>query len=157
MYGCYSDRTGGVRARSGEVGGLNFATQASPPPTSEESRSLTTWQTTSLHETVRTGNLASYRTLHHPTARAQWAPDSEIVKNALANQSPRKPRQEVGFLSHNLNRLSQAQHGQTRMNVPGTGTISPSGSAELREAIQTLSRPGVDFCIGQDFGSGSFS
>ena len=36
--------------------------------------------------------------------------------------------------------------------MPGTGTISPSGSAELREAIQTLSRPGVAFCIGQDFG-----
>lgn len=108
---------------------------------------------TSLHETVRTGSLASHRKLHHPTARAQWAPDSEIVKNALANQTTVKPRQEVGFLSHNLTRLSQAQHDQTRMNVPGTGTISPSGSAELREAIQTLSCPGVVFCIGQDFGS----
>lgn len=75
------------------------------------------------------------------------------MKNALANQTTVKPRQEVGFLSHNLTRLSQAQHDQTRMNVPGTGTISPSGSAELREAIQTLSCPGVVFCIGQDFGS----
>ena len=36
--------------------------------------------------------------------------------------------------------------------MPGTGTISPSGSAELHEAIQALSRPGVAFCIGQDFG-----
>ena len=118
---------------------------------------MTTWQANnSLHETVRTGDLASHRKLHHPTARAQWAPDSEIVKNALANHNPVKPRQESAFsltISLGYRRLGKATQGPNVLEWTHPGTISPSGSAELREAIQTLSRPGVAFCIGQDFGS----
>ena len=77
------------------------------------------------------------------------------MKNALANHHPSKPRLEPAFtltISLGYRRLSKATQGPNVLESTHPGTISPSGSAEPREAIQALSRPGVVFCIGQDFG-----